>query len=159
MKQRPAPPSDGPSDRPSNDPSDRPHGAGTGRPSPGAESAPEEGSRALPMWFLVSLVAAVATSSLDLPFKVLGLGFSVLALVLGIATLVRAVRRRLGGLVRVTAAVGVGLAGFLALSTAVLIALWPVTANYEDCIDTALTLEAERACQDRLLTLDGLLPD
>jgi hypothetical protein len=120
---------------------------------------PEEGSRALPLWFLVSLVAAVTTSSLDLPFKVLGLGFSILALVLGIATLVRAVRRRLGGLVRVSAAVGVGLAGFLALSTAVLIALWPVTADYEDCIDTALTLEAERTCQDRLLTLDGLLPD
>ncbi|MBJ2119557.1 hypothetical protein I6N91_01020 [Arthrobacter sp. MSA 4-2] len=157
MKQRPAPPSNGPSDHPSNDSSHRPHGAG--RPATGAGPAPEEDSRALPMWFLVSLVAAVATSSLDLPFKVLGLGFSVLALVLGIATLVRAVRRRLGGLVRVTAAVGVGLAGFLALSTAVLIALWPVTANYEDCIDTALTLEAERACQDRLLTLDGFLPD
>ncbi|TDK26723.1 hypothetical protein E2F48_05955 [Arthrobacter crusticola] len=155
MNQRPAPPSHGPSDRPS----DRPHSAGSGRPSPGREPAPEEGARALPLWFLSSLVAAVATSSLDLPFKVLGLGFSILALGLGIATLVRAVRRRLGGLARASAAMGVGLAGFLALSTAVLIALWPVTADYEDCIDTALTLEAERACQDRLLTLDGFLSD
>ncbi len=159
MNQRPAPPSPGPSNRPPSGPSESQHGTGSGRPSSGADPSPEDGARALPLWFLVSLVAAVATSSLDLPFKVLGLAFSVLALVLGIATLVRAVRRRLSGLVRVTAAVGVGIAGFLALTTAFLIAVWPITEGYEDCIDTALTLQAERACQDRLLTVDGLLPD
>ncbi|MHA7263603.1 hypothetical protein ACX80W_10420 [Arthrobacter sp. TMN-37] len=154
MNQRSAPPSNGPSKGPSNGP----HRAVSGRTAPGADPAPDERARVLSQWFLVTLVTAVVTSSLDLPFKVLGLVFSTAAFVLGILALVRAVRSRLGGFVRLTAAVGVGIAGFLALSTALLIALWPVTENYEDCIDTALTLEAERECQDRLLTLDGLLP-
>ncbi len=146
MNERSAPPANGPR-RPA--------------PSPGTTPTPsdEEVARGRGMlrWFLAAFVATVLSSNLQLPFKLVALAFGIAAVVLGILTLVHAVRYRLGAFLRITSAVGVGFAAFLTLGIAAAVALWPVTENFENCMRTALTIQAERECQDRLRDLDGLL--
>jgi len=104
------------------------------------------------------MLGAFLTATLPLTWKVLGLVFSLAALVLGIFALVRAVRNKLPGLLRITTVVGLVATAFLVLGTGAQVALWPVTAEYEECMSTALTNAAQSTCQDELSNLGGLLP-
>ncbi|MBG6217164.1 hypothetical protein IWX75_001618 [Arthrobacter sp. CAN_A6] len=118
---------------------------------------PPKGTRSLLTWFMAALLAALIGSSLMLPWKVLGLVFGIAALVLGIVALVRTGRTKLPGLVRVSTIAGLAAALFLVIGTGASVLLWPITETYEDCMGTALTIQAERTCEDGLRNLDGLL--
>lgn len=115
------------------------------------------GTRSLLTWFMLALLAALIGSSLMLPWKVLGLVFGIAALVLGIVALVRTGRTKVPGLVRVSTMAGLAAALFLVIGTGASVLLWPITETYEDCMATALTIQAERSCEDGLRNLDGLL--
>ncbi|MBG6182904.1 hypothetical protein IWX65_000851 [Arthrobacter sp. CAN_A214] len=118
---------------------------------------PPKGTHSLLTWFMAALLAALIGSSLMLPWKVLGLVFGIAALVLGIVALVRTGRTKLPGLVRVSTIAGLAAALFLVIGTGASVLLWPITETYEDCMGTALTIQAERTCEDGLRNLDGLL--
>ncbi|MHA7155775.1 hypothetical protein [Arthrobacter sp. TMN-50] len=137
------------------------------RPAKPAPAAPSPGSpeekelartRSYFRWFLLAMLGAILTGTLPLPWKVLGLVFGLAALVLGIFALVRAVRDKLPGLLRITTVIGLVATAFLVVGTGAQVALWPVTADYEECMGTALTNAAQSACQDELSNLGGLLP-
>ncbi|MHA7273209.1 hypothetical protein ACX80Z_07235 [Arthrobacter sp. TMT4-20] len=133
------------------------------KPAPPAAGSPEEKelarTRSYFRWFLLAMLGAVLTATLPLPWKVFGLVFGLAALVLGIFALVRAVRDKLPGMLRVTTVIGLAATTFLVLGTGAQVAFWPVTAEYEECMSTALTHSAQSACQDELSNLGGLLPD
>ena len=132
------------------------------KPAPPASGSPEEKelarTRSYFRWFLLAMLGAVLTGTLPLPWKVLGLVFGLAALVLGIFALVRAVRDKLPGMLRITTVIGLVATAFLVIGTGAQVALWPVTVDYEECMSTALTNAAQSACQDELSNLGGLLP-
>ncbi|MBG6180395.1 hypothetical protein [Arthrobacter sp. CAN_A1] len=132
------------------------------KPAPPTPGSPEEQelarTRSYFRWFLLAMLGAVLTGTLPLPWKVLGLVFGLAALVLGIFALVRAVRDKLPGLLRITTVIGLVATAFLVIGTGAQVALWPVTVDYEECMSTALTNAAQSACQDELSNLGGLLP-
>lgn len=108
------------------------------------------------------LLGAELTRTLDLPWRVAGVVFSVLAVVQGVRAIraVRAHRRAhpdlqafgpAGGvLLTLGVVVGVG----LTLLQVGLLALWPVVREQEECRDRALTRVALERCDEALL--DGV---
>ncbi|WP_026550210.1 hypothetical protein [Arthrobacter sp. Br18] len=141
----------------------RPAGpGGTGPAGTGPDGAKRTGdapgsTRALLTWFSLALLAAIVGSGMMLPWKVLGLVFGIAAVVLGIVVLVRTAGAKLPGFVRVSTVAGLIAALLLVIATAAAVVLWPLTETYEDCIGTALTIQAERECEDGLRDLNGLL--
>ncbi len=108
--------------------------------------------------FLLALLGALLTSSLLLPWKVIGLALALFAVTAGVIALVKAVRAKLPRFIVLATSLGVFAALFLTAGTAASVVLWPVTQKYEDCQSQALTLRAERQCQDELRDLGGLMP-
>jgi hypothetical protein len=45
---------------------------------------------------------------------------------------------------------------FLTAGTAASVLLWPVTQKYEECMSRALTLQAQKECEDGLRQLETL---
>lgn len=105
------------------------------------------------------LLGAQLTRGLDLPWRVAGLVFSLLALVQG-ARAIAALRRHrrshpdvqaMGPTGGVLLALGVAVAGGLTVLQVLLLAFWPVVAEQDDCRDRALTRSAAERCDDALL--------
>lgn len=141
-----------------------PQRGNTGAASPGKKE-PEDATTALAesarLWlrvFLLALLAALLTSNLQLPWKVLGLALGLVALTAGVLALVKTIRAGLSRFLVLTTSVGLFAALFLTAGAGASVILWPVTQDYEDCQAQALTLRAERQCQDELSNLGGLLP-
>lgn len=113
--------------------------------------------------FVYSIILALLASYLELPWKVAAPVLGIAALVLGIVGLVKAVRCGFPRLLRVGLAMGLGAALVLTVSTGALVALWPVTAEYETCTSQALTVRAENQCeqtyQDKLQELSEPLTE
>lgn len=113
--------------------------------------------------FVYSVILALLASYLELPWKVAAPVFGIAALAFGIVGLVKAVRCGFPRLLRVGMAMGLGAALVLTVSTAALVALWPVTAEYETCTSQALTVSAGNECeqiyQDKLQELSEPLTD
>lgn len=129
---------------------------GSGRKGPDDARSPQAASAGL--WlrlFLAALLGGVLTSGLVLPWKVLALVLSVLALAAGIVALVKAISAKLPRLVVLATSLGLAAALFLAAGTGASVLLWPVTQNYEDCMSRALTLQAQKECEEGLRNLDG----
>lgn len=126
-------------------------------PTPDVDAAPpgEQQVRAATrpvMWFSVVLLAALWLSLTRSPWPlplVPGL-LALAAIVLGIVGLVRMRRARMGGAMTVLVVLGLGLAATMALLTSVQAILWPLYADFYDCLDRALTHRAEDACVTRL---------
>lgn len=120
----------------------------------------DAGKESATLWlrvFLLSLLCALLASNLLLPWKLVGLALALFAFAAGITTLVKAVRAKMSRFVVLLVSLGVVTAAFLGVGAIASVALWPVTAQYEDCMSRALTLQAERTCQDELRDLGGLL--
>ncbi|MHA7239462.1 hypothetical protein [Arthrobacter sp. TMS1-12-1] len=135
----------------------RPRGSGTGRKAPEDPAAARAASaRRWLRLFLAALLGASLTSGLVLPWKVLALVLALLALAAGVVGLVRAVGAKLPRIVVLATSLGLAAALFLTAGTAASIVLWPLTRTYEDCMSRALTLQAQKDCQDGLRNLDGI---
>ena len=133
--------------------------AGTGRR--GADDAAGARARSAGLWlrlFLLALLGGVLASSLMLPWKVLGHVLALFALGAGVVALVKAVSAKLSRLVVLATSVGLAAALFLTAGTGASVVLWPVTQNYEDCTYRALTLQAQRDCEEGLQELEGFAP-
>ncbi|MUK02838.1 hypothetical protein GM708_13415 [Vibrio cholerae] len=132
----------------------------TGR-RPGAGPTAPGDARAVSarLWlrlFMLTLLGSILTSSLMLPWKVLGLVLAVCALGAGVVALVKAISAKLPRVVVLVTSVGLAAALFLTAGTAASVLLWPVTQRYEDCMSRALTLQAQRECEDGLRKLETL---
>lgn len=135
---------------------DAPQGSGTGPPGPDDPAKARQSSAAL--WlrlFMLALLGAVLTSSLMLPWKVLGLAFSLFALAAGVVALVKMVSTKRPRVLVIATSIGLAAALFLAVGTTASVVLWPVTQAYEDCMSRALTLQAQAECEDDLRELRG----
>lgn len=107
--------------------------------------------------FMLLLLGALVSSNFPLPWKVLGLAFSLAALTVGILAMVNIVRHKASVLVRMSTTVGLVAALMLTIGTGAAIILWPITERYETCMATALTSKAQRECEEDLRNLNGLL--
>ncbi len=125
-------------------------------PSPDQEQVLK--GRTLLRWFMVFFVLMLITGTLPLPWKVLGLATGIAAVVMGILTLVHLFRYKLSRILKVTATLGLIITLLSTLSTGAMIVLWPFTADYEQCMELALTIETKAECQENYLSLNGLIP-
>ncbi|WP_434991966.1 hypothetical protein [Arthrobacter sp. Ld5] len=133
-----------------------PRGPGAGPAAPDDPAAARAASARL--WlrlFLLALLGAALTSSLVLPWKVLALLLALFALAAGVVGLVKAIGAKSPRFVVLALSVGLAAALFLTAGTAASVLLWPITQTYEDCMSRALTLQAQRDCEDGLRSLDG----
>lgn len=106
--------------------------------------------------FLLALFGAVATSGLMLPWKVLSLVLALAAVTVGVVALVKIISTKLNRAVLLATIVGLGAALFLTLGIGASVLLWPITAEYEDCMSRALTLQATNECEDALRRVGGM---
>jgi len=146
---------------PSPSPSDpgpygRPPGPPRGpQPGPPPSATPEQLALAgrLSRLALLSAVTAPLVTLLSLPYTaVLGLGFGILAIVLGARArraAVMARRSEAGGVVAVVLG-SVGTA-FIAVVIACYLVFWGEVRTYEDCMSGANTKQAESACSEGLI--------
>ncbi|GAA1345820.1 hypothetical protein [Arthrobacter roseus] len=125
-------------------------------PSPDQEQALR--GRTLLRWFMVFFVLMLITGTLPLPWKVLGLATGIAAVVMGIFTLVHLFRFKRSRILKVTTVLGLVITLLSTLGTGAMVALWPFTADYEQCMELALTIETKAECQENYLSLNGLLP-
>ena len=97
--------------------------------------------------FFALLLAAVVTSSLPLPLQVGSLLFVLVAIVVGVRTLVMAWRAGVRGGVLFALASGVAMAGMVALAMTLLLALWPQQMELQRCRASAVTISATQQCE------------
>jgi hypothetical protein len=105
--------------------------------------------------FLLALLAAILTSTLTLPWKVLGLVLALVALAVGVTALVKVIGAKLPRAALIGTSVGLAATLFVTAGTGASVLLWPITAKYEDCMSRALTLQARSDCEDGLQRLEG----
>ncbi|WP_104118644.1 hypothetical protein [Arthrobacter sp. B1805] len=130
--------------------------SGTGRKGPDdAAKAPAASAGLWLRLFLLALLAGVLASTLMLPWKVLGLVLSLVALGTGVVALVKAISAKLPRFVVLATSLGLAAALFLTAGTGASVLLWPVTQTYEDCMSRALTLQAQSECEEGLRKLEG----
>lgn len=129
-------------------PSDPQPAAAPGSPS---EELARRASRSV-MWFAGLLLAGLWFSVLapPWPLPLLTGVLSLAALVVGVRTIFAMLRARSGGAVLVLLVVGMLLAAFLVLVSALQAVMWPVYAELHTCLERALTVRAERACRTDL---------
>lgn len=113
------------------------------------------------------LLGAQLTRGLDLPWRVAGIVFSVLALVQGVRAMAALRRHRrehpdvqaMGATGGVLLALGVAVAAGLSVVQLLMLAFWPVVADQDACRDRALTRAAVERCDDALLEQLQVLRD
>jgi hypothetical protein len=123
-------------------------GAGPQRQPPDPAAARAAGHRASRFGLLT--LAAVLTTSLPLPWSLAALAFTVAALVVGVGALVAAVRARLRPPPVVVLSVGLALVGLLLVLQLVQVAFYPVSRDYQECQQAAITDEAPEQCDEQL---------
>jgi hypothetical protein len=123
-------------DRGRDDPGER-------RPAPSPEVV--AAGRSVLTFGLLTIGVVLATG-LPLPWQVLGMALCVVALVQGVRAL-RAVLR--AGARRMLPAVTIGLSvcALFAVSSASVLATWPVQVARQECLERALTISARDACE------------
>ncbi len=99
------------------------------------------------MHFFLLLLAAVATSSLPLPWQAGALLFVLGAIVVGLRTLALAWRAKIRGGLIVALGAGVAMAGVVGLLMLTLLALWPQQMSRQRCLADAVTIAATQECE------------
>ena len=111
------------------------------------------------LWvFIALLLGMLISSDLALPWKLLPLALGIAAMVVGIMALVKIVRFGLGAFMRVVVSMCLAATAFMTLGLAAMVALWPLTAKYETCMQSALTVQATETCTKDYLSFNGMLP-
>jgi hypothetical protein len=137
-----------------------PHGAEPrgARRAPDPEPEPEGARRATrgALTFGLLMLAVVLVSAFRFPWRTAALAVAVVAIVVGVRALVAARRARVRGALVPVLGVGVGLATVIALQTVGTLAAWQVEADYQRCLDGAITLGAQERCEtDRVQSIEG----
>lgn len=106
--------------------------------------------------FGIAMLLVVLVSALRFPWRTAALVLAVAAVVVGVQAIVAARRARVRGLLVPALGVGVGLAAVIALQTVGSVATWQVEAEYQRCLDGAITVGAQERCEaERLRTIEG----
>ncbi|NKX53183.1 hypothetical protein [Arthrobacter mobilis] len=114
------------------------------RPQPAAEL---QSSTALFLRMLLLLVLATLLAyPLPLPWKVVAPVLGIATAVVAIIGLRRAVRARATGTLRTVFILGLVVSLFFILTSLAQVVFWPLTADYEQCIRSALTQTAQDRC-------------
>jgi len=95
------------------------------------------------------VLAALVTGTLPLPMQAAALLFSVAAIVVGVRALRAVWRPGLRERLAPVLLLGLVFASLLAISFSVMLALWPVQMERQECVSRALTLSARQACETR----------
>ncbi|MBD7996749.1 hypothetical protein H9639_15735 [Arthrobacter sp. Sa2CUA1] len=112
------------------------------------------------LWVFIALLAGMLISSeLPLPWKLLPLALGLAALVVGIMALVKIIRCGMHRMLRVIVSMGLAATAFMTLGLTAMVALWPMTAKYETCMQSALTVQATEACVQDYMTFGGMIPE
>lgn len=112
------------------------------------------------LWVFIALLAGMLISSeLALPWKLLPLALGVAALVVGIMAMVKIIRFGMHRMLRVIVSMGLAATAFMTLGLAAMVALWPLTAKYETCMQSALTVQATENCVQDYMTFGGMIPE
>ncbi|MCC3282236.1 MULTISPECIES: hypothetical protein [Arthrobacter] len=111
------------------------------------------------LWVFIALLTGMLLSSeLALPWKLLPLALGIAAMVVGIMTMVKIVRYGMHRMLRVIVSMGLAATAFMTLGLAAMVALWPMTARYEACMQSALTVQATESCIKDYTSFGGMLP-
>lgn len=97
--------------------------------------------------FAALMVAAVLTSSFPVPWQAAGLVFTVLALVVGVRALIRAIRLRVRGTLTGLLIGGVGVSAFWFVVSIGMALMWPIYVDRQECLAGALTISARQECE------------
>ncbi|MFD1211830.1 hypothetical protein ACFQ36_07230 [Arthrobacter sp. GCM10027362] len=129
------------------------------RPQPAADqhSSPRLFLRVLFLLVLATLLAY----PLPLPWKVAAPALGIAAVVVSIVGLARARRAREAGSLRAIFVLGLVVSLFFVVTALAQVAFWPLTAEYEQCMRSALTHTAQERCtadyEQRLQDLSNIL--
>lgn len=106
--------------------------------------------------FGLLMLAVVLVSALRFPWRTAALAVAVVAIVVGVRAILAARRARVRGAFVPVLGLGVGLAGLIALQTLGTLVAWDVEADYQRCVDGAITVAARERCEtDRLQDIEG----
>ncbi len=97
--------------------------------------------------FALLMLASLLVSRLPLPWGAAAPLLTLAALAVGVAALVQGVRARVRASSHVLVGLGLGLGVVVLLQQALVVALWPITVQLQECRDAALTIAADDACQ------------
>ncbi|WP_312182853.1 hypothetical protein [Arthrobacter sp.] len=112
------------------------------------------------LWVFIALLAGMLIcSELALPWKLLPLALGIAALVVGIMAMVKIVRYGMHRMLRLVVSLGLAATAFMTLGLAAMVALWPFTAQYETCMQSALTVQATETCVKDFMSLGGMIPE
>lgn len=98
--------------------------------------------------FAFAIILALLASYLQLPLKAAAPVIGAAAVAFSIIGLVKAVRCGFPRVLRIGLALGIGVSLVLTISSTAVVALWPITAEYETCMSQALTVKAKAECQE-----------
>lgn len=96
--------------------------------------------------FVALVIAALLTSRLRLPWQLGGLAFALTALGTGVWALAAARRPGLREQVAPMLVVGLVFTTMLTMSMSFTLVLWSEQTAHQECLDRALTLSSQRAC-------------
>ena len=96
------------------------------------------------------MLASLVTASLPFPWQVGALLFAVVALVIGIRALIAVWRAGVRGALVPVLAAGLFFAAMLSVSLTMMLALWPIQVENQQCLRDAVTISARDACAEQL---------
>lgn len=100
--------------------------------------------------FGVIALASIIAGSLPLPWAIAGLGFGLLALVVGVMALIASLDARVKGSAVALLSVSLAIVGLLMLVQVLRVVVYPVSVAVQECETRALTDAAQQACDDDL---------
>lgn len=127
-------------------------GQGGSSPGPGPQRPPDAVTQELNRrigHFAMFMVATLLTMVLPLPWKVGAVVLGIGAVVAGARALATAWRGKVRGAVPALLGAGVAFAGLLVVSQLLLLALWPLEVERQECLRRALTVSAQEACEQQ----------
>ena len=106
--------------------------------------------------FAALLIAVLLSSGLALPWKLVPLALGAAAVVVGIVTLVKVLRFRIGALPVFVTSLGLVASVVVTLGLGLAVATWDSTQKLESCLGNALTTQATDKCRSEFTT--GIFP-
>lgn len=98
------------------------------------------------LWFGGLLLLTLFVQTLDLPWRLLTVLTGGAAAVFGVIALVAAWKARMRGLTIPAVVIGIVMSSVMALSTLLLLFIWQIEIDHQDCVNGAITVSARDTC-------------
>ena len=100
--------------------------------------------------FGLLMLGSLVMASLPFPWQAAALVFAIAALVIGVRALIAVWRAGLRGALVPVLAIGLFFAAMLSASLTMMLALWPIQVENQQCLRDALTISAREACAEQM---------